>query len=421
MQRVIEKIKSLTDSSNKKRLISNFFSLIILRGFQFLIPLVTLPYLVRTIGIEKFGLVNFALSLGLYFGAVIQFGFGITATREIARNRQDSTKLAQIYSTTLMASVFLAGISALIYLGVVFSFNKFNNNISLYLATLMFIVFQSLFPVWFFQGMEKMKYVTLLSLGTSTIFLISLFVFVKKEDDFIFVPLLNAAAAFITLIIAITLINKKFKINFILPKIKEIKSTYRNGHHAFVSQLAPNFYNNSAVLLLGLLTNNTLVGLYTAATRVIDAVISFAYILSNTFLPYLSRNLQHHKVFQKIMLASGLALTIATLIAAEWITTLLFSVDNLEVVTYIQGLAISILLLFITTTYGTNFLMLIGKDRVVRNIALYTSLIFFSIAMLFISYWGIWGAIATLVGARLTMMLSTVMFYCKYKDKHHTI
>lgn len=251
-------------------------------------------------------------------------------------------------------------------------------------------------------------------------FLISLFAFVKQEEDFILVPLLNATAAFITFIIAITLIKSQFKVSFTRPKIQEVKSIYQNGHHAFVSQFAPNLYNNSAIFLLGLFTNNTLVGHYTAATKVIDAVISFAYILSNTFLPYLSRNLQRHKLFQKIMLGSGLVLTLITFIFAEWITRILFSSDNLEVSTYIQYLAICILLLFITMTYGTNFLMLIGKDRIVKNIALYTSLVFFGIALLIIPLWGIWGAIATLIGARFKMSILQFSFYLKYKHLGQT-
>ncbi|MEA1989306.1 MAG: oligosaccharide flippase family protein [Pseudomonadota bacterium] len=388
-------------------------SLSVLRGFQFLIPLITLPYLVRTIGIENFGLVNFALSLGLFFGAIIQFGFGITATREIARNRDNKEKLEQIYSATLTASILLAFVSAILFTLIVLSFDKFNSYLNLYLFTLAFIVFQSLFPIWFFQGMENMKYITFLSLGTNAMFLISLFAFVKQEEDFILVPLLNAIAAFITFIIAITLIKKKFKVNFTRPKIREIKSIYQNGHHAFVSQLAPNLYNNSAVFLLGLFTNNTLVGLYTAATKVIDAVISFAYILSNTFLPYLSRNLQKHKVFQKIMLASGLVLTIATFIMAEWITTLLFSADNLAVATYIQWLSMAILFGFVYLTYNTNYLMIAGHENVGKNISLYVSLVAFLWTAIFIYMLGILGAIASLLLARAALSLFSFVYYQK--------
>ena len=68
---MIKKLKTLTNTENKKRLVSNFMSLSVLRGFQFIIPLITLPYLVRTIGIENFGLVKLAISLNLYFGAIL--------------------------------------------------------------------------------------------------------------------------------------------------------------------------------------------------------------------------------------------------------------------------------------------------------------------------------------------------------------
>lgn len=413
---MISKFKYLANSENKRRLMSNFVSLSVLRGFQFLIPLITLPYLVRTIGIENFGLVNFALSLGLYFGAIIQFGFGITATRDIARNREDPLKLAQIYSSTLTASILLAFISGVLFTLIVLSVRKFNNYLDLYLFTLAFVVFQSLFPVWFFQGMEKMKYITFLSLGTSVLFLISLFALVKQEEDYVFVPLLHAIAAMITFVFALVLIKKQFKVGFIKPKWQAIQAVFMDGRHAFVSQLAPNLYNNSAVFILGIFTNNTIVGLYTAATKVIDAVISFAYILSNTFLPYLSRNLQKHKVFQSIMLLSGFTLTLVTFVLAEWVTRLLFTDNNLDIALYIQYLSICIFLLFITKTYGTNFLMLIGKDRVVKNIALNTSVAFLAVALLIIPVWGIWGAIATLIGARSIMAILQFGFYVKYKN-----
>lgn len=411
-------IRKCTNTENKKRLISNFLSLSVLRGFQFLIPLITLPYLVRTIGIENFGLINFALSLGLYFGAVIQFGFGITATREIARHRDDPIKLAQICSTTLMVSILLALVSAVLFSLIVLFFEKFYQHLALYLYTLAFIVFQSLFPIWFFQGMEKMKYITFLSLGTSATFLISLFTFVKQQEDFVLVPLLHATAALITFVLAIVLIKKQFNVQFCIPKYQDIKTLYKEGHHAFVSQLAPSLYNNSAVFLLGIFTNNTMVGHYTAATKVIDAVISFAYILSNTFLPYLSRNIQKHKLFQKIMLSSGLVLTVTTFIFAEWVTRLLFSADNLEVVNYIQWLAMAIFFGFGYLTYNTNYLMIAGYQKIGKKISLYVSLVAFLWTTFLIYFYGLFGAIFSLLLARVALSLLSFLYYNKYANDY---
>ncbi|PYF79863.1 PST family polysaccharide transporter [Marinomonas alcarazii] len=406
-------IRKLINSEDKRRLVGNFFSLVVLRGFQFLIPLITLPYLVRTIGLVNFGLVNFALSLAIYFGAVIQFGFGITATREIARNRDDKAKLSQIYSVTLMASFFLAVISIVTFGLILMIVDDFNQYLFLYLFTMAFVVFQSLFPIWFFQGMEDMKYITFLSLGTNIMFLISLFFFVRQADDFLLVPLLNAIAAFITFLVSMLVIKKQFDVKFILPKTQEIKSTYKNGYNAFASQLAPNLYNNSAIFLLGLFTNNTLVGLYTAATKVIDAMISFAYILSNTFLPYLSRNLHKHKIFQKVMLLSGFVLSISTFIMAEWITVSLFSEDNLEVANYIQWLSIAIFFGFVYLTYNTNFLMIAGGEKIGRNISLYVSSVAFLWTIILTCFFGIFGAIASLLLARAALSFLSFFFYRK--------
>src|SRR5690606_23935451 len=125
--------------------------------------------------------------------------------------------------------------------------------------------------------------------------------------------------------------------------------------------------------------------------------ISFAYILSSTFLPHLSRNLNQHRSFQKIMLSSGAILTLLTFIFAESITKILFRSENIEIAIYIKTLSICIFLVFSILTYGTNFLMLIGKDSIIKNIALYISVTFFFIALITIPPLGIWGAIVVLI------------------------
>lgn len=410
---MIRVLSRVLNTKNKRTLINNFFSLVVLRGFQFLIPLITLPYLVRVVGIEKFGLINFALSFGMYFGAIIQFGFSITATREIARHCNDAVLLKKIYSSTLFSSVLLALLCIIIFLPIVFLSDRFNEYQNLYFYTLTFVVFQSLFPVWYFQGIEKMKYITFLSLGANVTFLIGLFLFVKTPDDFVLVVGLNAASACFTFVISILIIQKHFKTSFSLPKITEVRLVYINGYHAFISQLAPNLYNNSSVFILGLFTNTNVVGLYVAATKVIDAVLSLSYILSNTFLPYLSRDLTNHGLFKKIMMVSGGGLTVFTGLSAQWISEVLFGPGNIEISEYIQWLSISIFLVFAIMTFGTNYLMLIGKDFVVKDIAVYTSLVFFVVALIIIPKLGAYGAIITLVGARLTMALLQYICYLK--------
>jgi len=389
-------------------------SLLVLRGFQFVIPLITLPYLVRTVGIEKFGLVNYALSLGLYFGALIQFGFGITASREIARHREDTDSLSCIYSVTLSCSILLALLGSSIYALIVMSIESFRNFSDLYLFTLIFVVFQSIFPYWFFQGVEKMKFITFLSLGTSLMNLLGLLIFVKDENDYILIPLLNAAASLVTFLFAVTVIRTQFKVQYKRPSIQEIKATLGDGWYAFIAQFVPNIYTNTVTFLLGVFANTTTVGVFVAATKITDAAASLVYVFSDTFLPFLSRHIDKHKLFQKLMILIGLGVAIVVFFGAEIIASLMYGDADKEVVTYIELLSLAIPMIFIQVTFGKNYLMLVGQEATYKNILLLFSSLSLTYSIPLIYAYGAWGSIFTLI---FTRVLISVFSYKAYR--HH--
>lgn len=411
-------LNKLVNSDNKKRLLKNFSSLFILRGLRFIIPLITLPYLVRTIGMDNYGLINFALSLGMYFGTVIQFGFNITATREIAKNRNDILKIQHIFSATISAALLLVLISSLVFVFIVMFFDKFNIHLKLYLFTLLFIIFQNISPLWFFQGMEKMKYITYLNILSNVFFLGNLFVFVKDQGDFIWVPLLNAVSSLISFIFSLVLIKKQFNVHFIIPKFRDIKLIYINGAYAFINQLAPNLYNASGIFILGLFTNNSLVGSFAAARKVIDAINSFAYILSSTFLPFLSRSLNKHTIFQKIMLLTGCSLSLITMIFSHFIVNFLFGSNNIETAMYIKWLSVTIIFSFVYLTYNTNYLMISGNEKIAGNISLYISLIAFLLTFILIYNFSIWGAVVSIMLSRGLLSLTSYFYYLKVRDDY---
>jgi O-antigen/teichoic acid export membrane protein len=412
---MIKKLKTLTNTEDKKQLLGNFVSLSVLRGFDFLIPLITLPYLVRVIGMEYFGLINFALSLALYFGAIIQYGFGVTATREIARNRGNPEALAKTYSATLSTTLLLSLVSAIAFTFLVLTIDKFNEYLVIYFFAIAFTVMKSLFPIWFFQGMERMKFIVYLTLIARFLFLICLFIFVTQEDDFYLVLLLNALTAFISFVAALWLIKYRFKVGFLPPKISDIKRLLSEGRHAFITQLAPNLYNNSSAFLLGLFTNNTVVGYYTAAIKVIEALMSMGVILTNTFLPYLSRNIKNHSVFFKVMSVSGGFFTIFSIVFSDQITVILFGSDNLVISNYISLLSLWIFFIFFRDAIGVNYLMLMGYERVYRNIILYISLISFFFALILVPMFEIYGAISIILGSSFLMAMFTYSYYRKIK------
>lgn len=286
---MLNKIKSLTNTEDKKRLISNFFSLSVLQGANYILPLITLPYLVRVLGLEYFGLLAFATATIAYLQIVTDYGFNLTATREISIHRDDKAKVIEIFSSVMTIKVILMFVSFLLLAILVFSFDKFSKDWLVYFLTFGTVVGQVLFPIWFFQGMEQMKYITYLNILSKVIFTIAIFLFVQEQSDFYLVPLLTSIGFLVAGIWSLYLVKKEFGVWFELQTIDTIKHHLIEGWHVFVSRIYVNLYIGTNTILLGIFTNNTITGYYAIAEKIILAIGGIFEPFNQTIFPYLAK------------------------------------------------------------------------------------------------------------------------------------
>ena len=112
---MIDRLLLLIKNKENVRLIANFASLFSIKGVDFLIPLFVLPYLVKTLGIDVFGLISFSIAFNMYFGAIIHYGYSITAVRDVARVRHDKAMLSKTYSEFLGVSISLLLVSFIVF------------------------------------------------------------------------------------------------------------------------------------------------------------------------------------------------------------------------------------------------------------------------------------------------------------------
>ena len=249
-------IKKFTNTEDKKRLLSNFISLSVLQGANYILPLITLPYLVRVLGPEKFGLIMFAQAFIQYFVILTDYGFNLSATREISIHRENKGKVSEIFSSVMTIKFILMIVSIIILSVVIFSFEKFRNDWGIYFLTFGMVAGQVLFPVWFFQGMERMKYITFLNILAKLIFTVAIFVFIHEASDYIYVPLINSLGFIVAGILAMWIVFRNFKVSFKLPCFYDIKYQLSDGWHLFVSTVGVSLYRSADTVILGLFSSN---------------------------------------------------------------------------------------------------------------------------------------------------------------------
>ena len=278
---------------------NNFFSLTSLKVLTYILPLITFPYLIRVLGIEKFGLIMFAQATMYYFEIVVDFGFNLSATREVALNAKKPNKLNEIISAVFSIKFMLLLFSFLVLIVVVNLFDRFLQDFLLYYYSFLKVIALAFFPVWFFQGIEKMKYITLIDIISKSIFTVLIFVFVQSESDYILVPLISGVGYIIGTIFSLIYLFRRFKKSFIICSFSVLKKYFNDSSMFFLSRVSVSLYTTSNAFFLGLVTSNIMVGYYAVAEKLYMVIRQLYQPIVQVIYPYMSKS-KNVKFFKKL-------------------------------------------------------------------------------------------------------------------------
>ncbi len=293
---MINRLRAITGSEDKKRFLGNILSLSVLQGANYLLPLLTLPYLLRVLGVGYFGLLAFATAMISYFQIVTDYGFNLTATRELSINKSDKKKVVEIFSSVMTVKLALTFLSLIFLAVIVFSFEALRENALIYFLTFGTVVGQVLFPVWFFQGMERMKYITYLSVFSRFVFTVAVFIFVRTQDDYYMVPIFVACGTALSGVWSLVLIKKDFGVSFEWQGFYILKQQVLDGWHVFLSSLQSAVLASSGTFILGMFASYEMVGAYSAIEKLSKAMIGLFSPISQALYPTVSERLSRDKI-----------------------------------------------------------------------------------------------------------------------------
>jgi PST family polysaccharide transporter len=368
--------RKIVTNKEKKTVLGNFISLTTLQGISYILPIVVLPYLIRTIGIEKFGLISFAQAFIQYFMILTDYGFSLSATRSIALIGEHKKKVSALFSSVMTVKLIFAAISLLL-LCVILSFvPKFRNDWPVYLLSFGTVIGSTLFPVWFFQGKEKMSYITVVNVISGILYASGIFIFILGPDDYLKVPLLGSLLSVVSGILGLYIAFKKFRLEFILQRYTDIKKELKTGWDIFISILAVNTYTASRVFAIGLLTNNILTGYYSLAEKIANVIQTFPMDsftravyprINNVFAKNKQRAVAiMYRIQDNITLGFVISLPIAYFLA-PWIINLACGAAYKEVVLVFRLLLAAVFFVG-ANNFKVQFLLVCGKQDLYAKI-----------------------------------------------------
>jgi len=398
----------------RKVVLENFFSLSTLQGINYLLPLLVLPYLVRVIGPEKFGLIAFAQAFIQYFMIITDYGFSLTATKKISLCKVKE-EACTIFSTVMTVKFILAAISYLILLLLINIVPRFKSDWLVYLFSFGAVIGNTLFPVWFFQGTEKMKYIAIINIAGGIVYAASIFIFVRAPSDYLLVPLLNSLYFIITGLFGLYVAFKEFDLEFIFQSYSDIKQELRTGWNIFISVLAINAYTATRVFAVGLLTNNIITGYYSIAERICGVVQTFPLAsLSQAIYPRISRIFAKSKqralnLMHKVQHSTTL-IALATIPVIFFISPFIVKIAcGKEFPDAVISLKVLLLSVFFTSAnaFKVQYLLVSGRPDIYARIHVCAALLGLPLIFIFICYFSFLGAAAATITIEAMIFIST--------------
>lgn len=363
-------------ASDRRRLLGNMASLFTLQGANYALPLVTLPYLVRVLGPEKFGLIAFAQAFIQYFVVATDYGFNLSATRDVAIHREDPQKLAEIIAAVMTIKIILALAGAIVLAFLVWLVPTFRQHWMLYSVVYLTVLGATLFPTWLFQGLERMRDITWMNVGARLTTTACIFIFVQAPSDFVTAGAIQSAPVALAAIPAWAVLRRSHHVQLRLPRLAIIYEQLKNGWHVFLSTAAINVYTSSNTFVLGLIAGPAAVGYFSAANKLIQAVQGLLTPITQALYPHISalvvrsraEALTFIRKILKWIVPIAFALSGLVLSAAGPLVTLILGSQYGPSISVLAWLAFLPFIIALSNVFGIQTMLTFGMNQLFSRI-----------------------------------------------------
>ena len=412
-----------------KGLLVNSFYLYLIQGLNYLLPLFVLPYLLQVLDSESFGIFAYSQALVQFLILIVDFGFNLTITKKIASLPKNSPEIISLFwQITFIKLIFfiVLSISVVIVFNLVPSLEIYRTAVFWSLITLLGVV---LFPVWLFQGLNKMKAMSIINALAKLLTFPFIFFLVQEKGDSIEAVLLHSGSYLLAGIIAAFLVLRKpefWTIPWKEVSLEKMIAEVKYSWPVFLSNSAVSLYTTSLTIFLGFFASASQVGAFGAIERIVRAVCFGIYVpINQAAYPALARLAATDFVTAKKLLRvlfyavfAGMSVVcILFLLVDSWIIEhFLHEFDDIKLLLRIS--IFTIIPISLGAVCGQLGLLALGSDehkQKFSRVYIFTGLVSLPVSVLCIKYFLVNGTVFTMVLTEITIFIG--MYYNVKKFK----
>jgi polysaccharide transporter, PST family len=355
----------------KSKIAHNAASLYVVQACRKLLPLFVLPYLARVLGPAGWGNVAYSQGVGEFIAIFVEFGFALSATRDLAQSKASKEECGRIAAGTFGAQVVLAAIGVLVALAVSTQVPLLHSHPRLLVAGLVYGVAQGMTPTWLFQGLERMTLAAVLEISSKVAALAAILLFVHSPNDEWKVLAFQSMAPVVSVLAGFWVAHRF--LTLYLPTFDMVWQSIRVGWKMFLLRSGLATYSTANVLILAVFAPASIVGFYASAEKLSKAITGLLLPIRDAFYPRLSQLAAHSikesqrltRISAYIEVGVGFMLSLATFAGAHLIVRIAFGRTFDAAVPILQILAFLPFITSLTDAIGLQSLLPAGKESLV--------------------------------------------------------
>lgn len=299
-------------------MLKNTLMLELLQVSTYVLALIAVPYETRILGPEMYGVLGAATAIMVYFQLVVDFGFLLSATEDVASHREDRGYLRRVLTAVTVNKLVLAAGSALLLFGLCSVIPVWREKMGIYFLFFLATVFTSMMPDYLYRGLENMTAITVRTVAIRAFFTGAIFIFLKKPEDLWVVPMLNIIGNGTAMVLAYVDLARRFDVRFTKIKIRDAAAAMKRSATFFLSRIASTAYTALNTIILDLISaGGGATGFYTAADKLITTGKNVLSPISDSMYPYMARN-KDFKLVKKLLLVAMPVITLFCVVCFIW-------------------------------------------------------------------------------------------------------